>query len=82
MKGASGSDEEVAKAVFIEEAMKIRAEDTGIGRDATVLKKRLPVTGLPSKLSKRLRLFQEEGFANVDLVAAKVNIRSCLTEEQ
>ena len=63
MKGASGGDEEVAKAVFIEEAVKIRAEDPCIGRDATVLMKGQFVTGLPSKLSKRLCLFQVEGLA-------------------
>ena len=82
VKGAGGSYEKVAETVFIEETMEIRAEDTGVGRNATVLMKRWLVAGLPGKLSKRLCLFQEECFPNVDLVPGELNVRNCLTKEQ
>src|SRR5580698_1971355 len=81
IKVSSGSNESVSEAVFIEDAMEIGTEDSGVRCDASI-QMRLFVLRPASQLRKRPRLFEIKRFADMDLISAHMISRYRLSEKR
>ena len=81
MEPARSIEEDVAKAVAIEDAMQIGSEDAVVVSNAAVIMTRIPEFPLTIKFGERFGSVKISGLADMNFIAADSRLRYNLAKE-